>query len=257
MFFVGLDLAWAEKSRTGIAVVDSHGQLQHITAVIKTEDIVAVLEPFVAGECVVGIDAPLLVTNDSGPRPAEALLNRDFQRFHAGARPAYKAYPLGLFDPPRGAVLVEKLGLDIDPESHAARRAIEVYPHPATVALFGLGCTLKYKRGLGATPAARFRCRKSEMLRLIQQIETTLAAAPLPIRVNTHDGWATLRRGVRDAYRPFQLGLAEDQIDAVLCAYVAMMFSCRREEIRVYGDFPANGYIATPALRPGSRPLAY
>ena len=37
----------------------------------------------------------------------------------------------------------------MNPRSGRARRAIEVYPHPATVALFGLGRTLKYKHKTG------------------------------------------------------------------------------------------------------------
>jgi methionine-R-sulfoxide reductase len=46
------------------------------------------------------------------------------------------------------------LGLDIDPGSTAERRAIEVYPHPAIVVLFGLPSVLRYK----AKPAVMWHC---------------------------------------------------------------------------------------------------
>lgn len=54
-----------------------------------------------------------------------------------------------------------------------------------------------------------------------------------------------------EAGRPFELSEAEDQVDAVLCAYIALYFARRRDDITIYGD-PSNdyadGYIATPTL---------
>ena len=41
----------------------------------------------------VAIDAPLIVRNATGNRPAEAALNRDFARFDAGAHPANTGKP--------------------------------------------------------------------------------------------------------------------------------------------------------------------
>ncbi|WP_205873503.1 DUF429 domain-containing protein [Mycobacterium camsae] len=247
MFFLGLDLAWVSRNTTGFAVIDAAGVLRDIGAALSDDDIEEKLSPYLAGDCVVGIDAPLRVANETGSRPAEKALYRDFGAFQAGARPAFRMQALGLFDPPRGEVLAEKLGLDIDPQSTQPRRAIEVYPHPATISLFGLTCTLKYKRGLGDSPRERTSHRKAEMLRLLGLIEG-LDEASLPLQVKAHPGWQRVRRDVEHASRPFQLNLVEDSVDAVLCAYVAMMFAHRRAEITIYGDYPANGYIATPTL---------
>jgi predicted RNase H-like nuclease len=47
------------------------------------------------------------------------------------------------------------------------------------------------------------------------------------------------------------LNLAEDQIDAVLCAYIAMFFTYRHDQTTIFGNFPENGYIVTPSLPPG------
>jgi predicted RNase H-like nuclease len=151
MYFLGLDLAWGAVNRTGVAVIDNEGQLQVLATEITDDNTVAAIGPYIAGDCLVAIDAPLLVTNESHRRPAEAELDQQFRSFQAGPYPAFKAHPSGMFDPPRGALLAQKLNLDIDPQSTGPRRAIEVYPHPATVALFRLGCTLKYKNGRGAT----------------------------------------------------------------------------------------------------------
>src|SRR6478735_9235950 len=147
MYFVGVDLAWGQRKPTGLAVLDDGGQLIHVSAADTDEEIVATLAPYVEGDCLVAIDAPLIVPNATGNRPAEADLNRDFARFDAGAHPANTGKP-ELVDP-RGARIAARLGLDLNPRSGRSRRAIEVYPHPATVALFRLGRTLKYKNKTG------------------------------------------------------------------------------------------------------------
>ena len=55
--------------------------------------ITAALAPYVGGDCLVAIDAPLVVRNATGNRPCEAALNRDFARFDAGAHPSNTRKP--------------------------------------------------------------------------------------------------------------------------------------------------------------------
>ena len=93
MHFVGLDLAWGEKNNTGVAVVDSDGRLLHVGAAHDDASIEAAVEPYVSGDCLVAIDAPLIVRNPTGSRPCETALNRDFHGFEAGAHPANTANP--------------------------------------------------------------------------------------------------------------------------------------------------------------------
>jgi predicted RNase H-like nuclease len=237
MHFVGLDLAWGEKNHTGVAVVDSDGRLLHVSVAQDDESIEAAIAPYVSDECLVAIDAPLIVINPTGYRPCEAALNRDFQRFDAGARPAFTEKPE--FKAPRGARIATALGLDMHPASTASRRAIEVYPHPATVVLFELKKTLKYKRGAVAD-------RQSELLKLMTLIEGLDGATPR-LRVNHNVAWVELRRRVAAATRPVQLDSNEDPVDAVLCAYVALYRYHRPDDVTVYGDFET-GYIVTPTL---------
>ncbi len=89
MHFVGLDLAWGERNQTGVAVIDPGGRLLHVGAAQDDASIEATIAPYVGEECLVAIDAPLIVKNETGARPCEAALNRDFTTFDAGARPAY------------------------------------------------------------------------------------------------------------------------------------------------------------------------
>jgi len=243
MYFVGVDLAWGDRNPTGIAVVDADGRLVHLAAVRDDADVLASLSGYVEGNCVVGFDAPLVVTNPTGQRPAEAALNRDFRRFEAGAHPSNTGKP-EFAGGPRAARLAGALGLDLDPWSSAARRAIEVYPHAATVALFRLQRTLKYK----AKPGRSLEQLRSQLLVLMDGVET-LGHAGVPMSVNHHDGWAELRRQVLGAQRKSDLRRAEDPVDAVVCAYVALYAVRRPDDVTIYGEV-ATGCIVTPSLPP-------
>lgn len=237
MHFVGLDLAWGEKKQTGVAVVDADGRLLHVGVAQDDDSIEAAIAPFISDDCLVAIDAPLIVPNNDGRRTAEIELGKDFHRFDAGAHSANKANPL--FDPPRGAVLAARWDLDMDPDSNASRRAIEVYPHPATIVLFDLDKILKFKKG-------DFEVRKRELLKLMTLIEGLDGATPR-LRVNRKVDWVELRKRVEAATRPGQLDRDEDAVDAVLCAYIALFRYHRPDDVTTYGDFES-GYIVTPTL---------
>jgi predicted RNase H-like nuclease/ppGpp synthetase/RelA/SpoT-type nucleotidyltranferase len=247
MHFVGVDLAWGDRRPTGLAVLDDQGHLLHVSAVNTDDEIVTALAPYVEEDCLVAIDAPLIVTNPTGNRPAEAALNKDFARFDAGAHPSNTGKP-EFREKPRGARIAGRLGLDMNPRSGRARRAIEVYPHPATVALFRLGRTLKYKNKSGRD----LEQLRSELIVLLGLLEG-LAAADPPLRVSGHPdqravtGWQALRGGVEKAARKSELRIVEDQVDAVICAYVALFATSHKERTTTYGDF-ATGYIVTPTL---------
>ena len=129
----------------------------------------------------------------------------------------------------------------MDPWSTSSRRAIEVYPHPATVSLFGLGRTLKYKRR-NRDPAQR----KSELSKLVAHIESLEDRDPA-LRLQRCPNWIQLRARTAAAIRPFELDACEDPLDAVICAYVGLYSHHRPHDVTVYGDF-ATGYVVTPTL---------
>ncbi|HEX3003522.1 MAG TPA: DUF429 domain-containing protein [Angustibacter sp.] len=247
MHFIGVDLAWGDKRPTGVAVLDDDGRLVHLSAVTDDDSVVAALADYADGPCVVGFDAPIVVTNPSGNRPAEAALNRDFARFHAGAHPTNTGRA-EFAEQPRAARLAERLGLEVTPPGAGPRRAMEVYPHAATVSLFRLGRTLKYKNKPGR-PLTQLR---SELMRLIGLLEG-LAAADPAVRLTQHRGWRDLVAGVETAERKSDLRRAEDQVDAVVCAYVALFAERRPDLTSTYGDADT-GAIVTPTLPAGHEP---
>lgn len=233
MHYIGIDLAWGTKNPTGLAVLDADGALVHLSAVHTDEEIKDALTPYVDGPCRVGIDAPLVVTNPTGSRVAEQELNADFRGFEAGAHPSNTGKP-EFRDGTRGARVARMLGLDMNPASGRTKRAIEVYPHPATIVLFGLSKTLKYK----AKPGRTVDSMRAELLRLMGHVERV---------VRTDRTWQVLRTQVENATRKVDLREVEDQVDAVVCAYVALFADRWPERVTTYGSFEL-GYIVTPTL---------
>ncbi len=243
MHYVGVDLAWGERKPTGVAVTDGRGRLLHVSTQRTDAEIIDAVRPYVGdgSDCLVAMDAPLVVTNATGNRPCEAALNRDFARFDAGAHPANTG-KAEFRESPRGARLAAALALDLDPDSRLGRRAIEVYPHAATVALFRLGRTLKYKNKPGRT----LEMLRSALLALTAHVES-LAAADPALHVADEPAWRALVTQVEAARRKSELRVVEDQVDAVICSYVALFAAHRPERTTTYGDL-ASGYIVTPTL---------
>jgi len=249
MHFVGLDLAWGQRNPTGVAVLDARGRLVHVSRQQTDDEILSAVREYVEGPCLVAIDAPLVVTNPTGNRPCEAALNADFGRFDAGAHPSNTGKK-EFRDGTRGARLADELGLDLAPGSAAERRVIEVYPHPATVALFRLGRILKYKNRTGRS----LETLQAELLRLTTYLEALVHADP-PMRVATHPSWQALVEQAERAERKSELRVVEDQLDAVVCAYVALHAERRPDLTTTYGD-AATGAIVTPTLPPDLEPGA-
>lgn len=237
--YLGLDLAWGPRARTGIAALDQSGRLVASGSVVADDEIAAFVAQHCAGEVVAAIDAPLIVPNATGRRDCEALVSLEFGRYNAGAYPANRSRPY--FDPPRAATLAERFGWDPDPTvvpltGHSV--AIEVYPHPAMVILFGLGTVLPYK----AKPGRGLYSLKAAFAQLLDHLERV--CGPL-LGLADSPRWGYLRRIAASATRKSELGLIEDEIDAILCAYLAWLWGQRDPRMRVLGDV-AGGYIVVP-----------
>ncbi len=236
--FLGVDLGWYGRP-SGLAAIGQDAGALTLRSVARMDAVDDILGWIVSeagtGSVVVGVDAPLVIRNPSGIRPAERELNRDFRRFHAGCHPANLGRPFA------GHVIafsrrLEKLGFrhgTSAAEDQEGRFQIEVHPHAATVNLFGLDRIVKYKRGRRDPRARELRRLRRLMLTHLPELDPALRLR-LP---------AVPRAG--------DLKPAEDQIDAVLCAYVAAYWwTWRTKRTRVYGD-GGNGYIVVPLRPPG------
>lgn len=245
--FVGVDLAWGDRARSGIAVLDITGALVRSATVADDDDCARVLSDDAHRARVVAIDAPLLVPNDTGRRSCEASVARDFARFHAGPYPSNRGIA-AFREGTRGARLAARFGwyIDGDPEVNADSDspdrplAIEVYPHPAMVVLFSLDRVLPYKARAGRSIDTRRRALAAVMTHLQRVGEDTL-------RLSRSPRWQQLAEDVDRAQRATELKRAEDEIDAIMCAYLAWMWHHEPQRLVRHGD-GSDGYIVTPRL---------
>lgn len=241
-FAVGVDLAWGPRGRTGVCVVRD-GVVVDSSTVGSDAEILATLAPIAQGPCLVGVDAPLVVPNEHGARDCDRAVSRCFRAQAAGAYPANRSLPH--LAEPRGGRLADALDLRIDatdPRGDAGRRAaLEVYPHAALVGWFGLPRTLPYKY----RPARGVPDRIAACTQLIDRL-VSLADDDPPLDVTRGPRWDRLTAAVRGARRHRDLNAVEDELDAHVCAYVALAFARHgTDRFHAVGD-PRGAHILVP-----------
>jgi predicted RNase H-like nuclease len=244
--YIGVDLAWGQRARTGLAVLDDAGRLLESASVRTDDEIVAFVDRYATQTLVAAVDAPLVVPNETGRRLCEALVGQLFARFGAGAYPANRANPI-FMPQPRGARLAAQMSWDMDPSTRPGagqRVCIEVYPHPAMVSLFPLDYVIPYKlkRGRELPPL------KDAYRRLLDHLEVTCGEV---LDLADSARWRALRSTAAGASRKSELDAIEDEIDAIFCAYLAWLWATDQEKMVVLGDY-ATGYIVTPTPPPST-----
>src|SRR3989442_14511656 len=176
MYAVGIDLAWSPRNGTGLAVAEKKADRwivrEAVSRVGTNREIVdTVLSHTTDKPAIIAIDAPLVVPFDTRGRDGDRLITKLFGRYDAGVYPATRFY-LGRYGGKRIWDLVKDLegvgfrhDCRVEP-GKPARMFFETYPHAATVALFGLRKTLKYKTRQGRTYVTRCRAFRDLQARL-------------------------------------------------------------------------------------------
>ena len=231
--FLGIDLGWYGKP-TGLASLRLDSGELRLRSLTRIEDLGEIFawvrEQTGEGDAVAAVDAPLVIPNAAGIRQGERELNRDFQKHHAGCHPANLGRPFAAYVTAFSRSL-EAVGFRHGPGMTAkapGRYQIEVHPHAAAVSMFGLDRIVKYKKGNRNEKAG-------ELNRL-----RGLCLAHFP-------GFAPgLTVELPEVPEKGPTKTAEDQIDAVICAYIAAhWWYWGRERNRVYGDGDG-GFIVVP-----------
>ena len=253
MKFVGINIAWSEQNPSGVAVIDSDGTLIRASGNLRSKDDICEFAGLNDHEdCVVTIDAPLIVNNADKQRPVERELTEIFGPYDAGPFPANLSN--AAFQP-TGRVQkfvrqLEGLGFKHQPKvqkQQSQRVFLEVFPSPAQVILFPCithsGHThcrpLRYKHKAGRTWIEvqcewdMYRAR----LRSLQMKEPALRFSPEVSKALSIDvsGLTGLRYKILD-----------DLVDGIFCAYLAYHFWYWGDERRwIIGDMN-DGYVALP-----------
>lgn len=243
MRFVGVDLAWGRRNGTGVCALDHDGRVISSGLVGDDDQLCRWLAPHVNADVLIGVDAPLIVSNQTGCRPCESLVNSAFGGRGAGAHPSNRSMPL-FADGGRAWHLARRLKLSTDPRfapGQGVRRIIEVYPHPAIVSLFGLRSSLKYKAKRGRSLAQR----RVQFSLLRGHLESLDRMRP-PLQLADSTPWQALQDRIDRAPSHAGMNRAEDELDAYVCAYVAAYYwHWGTARCTVFGNH-ANGYIVTP-----------
>ncbi len=233
LVFLGVDLGWYGKP-SGLASIGTSREGLRLRSMTRLENPGEILRWIQTeagdGNAVVAVDAPLVIRNRTGIRDAERAMNQEFRRFHAGCHAANLGRPFAQKVLSFSRRLTD-LGFAHGDEMTAREKGrfqIEVHPHAATVNLFDLPRIVKYKRGRREAKGRELGRLRELMLSRLPLLDPALSLQ-LP---------AIPKAG---NLKPF-----EDQIDAVLCAYIAAhwwFWGTRRN--RVYGC-GETGYIVVP-----------
>lgn len=235
--FFGLDLAWSAKNPTGACALDGAGRIIDERMLLSDDEIIAWISERLEGPAVVGIDAPLLVRNETGRRPCEAAVGKEYGSRKAGPHPSNRTLLIERHGAIRGEDLMARLAARgfADPWAGSERTLLEVYPHPALIEVFGLEERLVYKAKKGVSVADRRRG-----LRTLSTLLAGLNDAEPPLR------GPEVRVG--ESLRGAGLKQVEDRLDARICAWVASVWGRDPGRIRLIGD-GETGHIAVPTAR--------
>jgi predicted RNase H-like nuclease len=214
MQFLGIDLGWVSGA-SGLCCLQWRPQGELYLSDLQCQATLAGVLAWVNQQVPEGdfagiaIDAPTIIPNLTGMRLCDRKAHSLFGRYHAGCYPANLGLPfaqrlIGF------AQTLETMGFAHAPDMVAQqpeRFQAEVFPHPAMVHLFGLDRIIKYKKG-------RLAERRLELARMRELILTHLPHQE-PALCITSDDLPTIPE------RALALKAVEDQLDSLICAYVA------------------------------------
>ncbi|MFZ4894258.1 DUF429 domain-containing protein [Plantibacter sp. Mn2098] len=245
--FIGVDLAWGEGSptkpanETGLVCIDAAGTVLEAGWAVGIQEVVDWLVRVARPGDVIGVDAPLVVYNETGMRLCERQVGNRYSRWKVSAYPSNLALPaLG------GTALRARL------EAHgfvyedgtavhdaAAITFFECYPNTTLVGAVELGYDVErppYKRLDPKLPQPERRAaRAAHCDELLRRIASLTTATP-PLDLTTHPATAdllTTPSPLTDrAYKH-----REDLIDAALSAWTAAVWATSgRERCQVLGE---------------------
>jgi predicted RNase H-like nuclease len=236
MRFLGIDFGWQGKP-SGLAALDWDDSTLQIASMERRTELDEILawvdQESRDGPAMAAVDAPTIINNVSGMRAADRLMHHLFGRYHAGCYPANLARPYAARTLELGQALENRGFLHADRivPRKPGRHQIEVHPHAALVQLFDLQQIIKYKKGRIAErrrELGRYRELMLERLALLHPPLLQPRLPPIP------------RAGLA-------LKELEDQMDAIVCAYVgAHWWYWGEERNRVFGS-RQEGYIVVPS----------
>jgi len=231
MRFLGLDLAWGEGSQakaanqSGVVALDATGVILDAGWTIGLDATIDWIQRTASSDTVLFVDAPLVITNESGQRLAERHTGQRYGRWWVSANSS------NLKSPRKAGVhlreRIERLGWSysdgVTGPPVAGRVVSECYPYTTLVGVPQLGYDERrpqYKRASRGVPAAKaWPIRVAACDELIRRIAQLVHFDP-PMDICSHPATCALLDDPSPAnwrgYKP-----REDLLDAAICAWTA------------------------------------
>ena len=246
MKFIGVDFGWTSGA-SGLCCLDwqkNKLNIVEITTILELDDLCDRIDVSTPGNTpgLIAVDAPTIINNQTGMRLPDKLTHKHFGRYHAGCYPANLNLAFSIRTVGFGKSLSSRNfahAPTIKPQK-LGRYQIEVFPHPATINLFGLSKILKYKKGRIAERRLELNKLRDYIVNVLPELEPALcpnSLTEIPI--------------IPDRCTGKELKDIEDRLDSLLCAYVgAYWWYWGEGKNMVLGDLD-NGYIVIPQRRLG------
>jgi predicted RNase H-like nuclease len=223
---------------------DRQQSLNDILTWIETQ--VSPTEP-----AIIAVDAPTIIANLTGMREADKLTHKHFGRYHAGCYPANLSRPFAQKTVEFGLCLEARgfVHAPIIETQKLGRYQIEVFPHPATINLFKLDKIIKYKKGKLAERQLELMKLCQYIIDILPNLEPSLNLAKIQTKNPRSEAFICGSNLPEIPTSVATLKALEDQLDALLCAYIgAHWWYWGRERNLVLGDL-TTGYIVIPQGR--------
>ena len=214
---IGIDPSWVLTHPTGICAIESDGDGWTVTttyaSVMTVDDSSAAVARHAGDPTVVAVDAPLWIPNETGIRDCDREVARRYSNRKIGVHACNRTIAArGGWRTTAIRRALEEAGF-IEAPARGPSVYFETYPHPALVNMLDLPVRPEYKKGKVAN-------RRTGLQRLGKQLLAYAAANHITFK----------DRDVRDATFPAgvdvlpgrELKLAEDRLDAFVCALIAV-----------------------------------
>jgi predicted RNase H-like nuclease len=231
MRYLGVDLAWGEGSaakpanRSGVIALEASGTIGDAGWTIGLESTIDWIQRHAADDALLFVDAPLVITNATGPRLADRQTGQRYGRWWVSANSVNLRSPgkAGVHLRERLEALGWRYSDGRDGPPSCGQVLSECYPYTAIVGVPELGYEDKrpaYKRASKGMPAAEaWPIRTAECDELIRRV-AQLAEFDPPVDVASHPETNRLLVDPSPAsWRDYKL--REDLLDAVICAWTA------------------------------------
>lgn len=248
MNFIGIDLAWTRKNETGICVINEYGEIVfYESEVFSDEHIAEIVQRFSKCGAVVGIDAPLIIKNETGSRRAEGLVMRD--RINGKRLSLFNSnrdYMMKVFKCIRGEEICSrimqgdnkfKITWKLNEKGTGDYVLFETFPTGIALGLFPEEEVIKYK----IKNRIPFETTKENMINMMDRLKRLKIHG---VHIKNLDK-IYVDGEIVSKLNKKQFKNLEDKVDAFLCAYAAYFHYKNPNSTRVYGD-EEEGFIVIP-----------